>query len=115
RPARAPRRDEGARRASRDRIPPARARAVGAPLARLRERGRPARGARVADRRRASRRRLSRAGDAADRALGDRCVLDLLELAGRFDADLALLGDSLAEEERAREYLRAAIARLVRG
>jgi ferritin-like metal-binding protein YciE len=39
----------------------------------------------------------------------------VLELAGRFDVDLGLLEDSVAEEERAREYLRAAIARLVRG
>jgi len=39
----------------------------------------------------------------------------VLELAGRFDADLRLLEDSLAEEERAHEYLRHAVARLARG
>jgi ferritin-like metal-binding protein YciE len=39
----------------------------------------------------------------------------VLELAGRFDADLRLLEDSLAEEERAREYLRHAVAHLAQG
>jgi ferritin-like metal-binding protein YciE len=38
----------------------------------------------------------------------------VLELAARFDADLGLLEDSLAEELRAREYLRTAIGRLAR-
>ena len=39
----------------------------------------------------------------------------VLELARRFDADLGLLEDSLAEELRAREYLGTVIARLASG
>ncbi|MFL5926785.1 MAG: ferritin-like domain-containing protein [Gaiellaceae bacterium] len=39
----------------------------------------------------------------------------VLDIGSRFDADLGLLEDSLAEELRAREQLRAVIARLARG